>query len=298
MMRARTGYPTRLLRFARLLLHLAFALVRTAFIYTRVDKERQFQMAARWSRQLLRILNVRLKPTGEPPDFSRGNVLFVGNHVSWLDVFALMAVRPARFVAKAEVRSWPVAGWLCGRMGTLFIEREKRLDTGRISRVIREALAIGDRVAVFPEGTTTDGTSLRHFHTSLLEPAVMADAMLYPVAFRYCFEDGSLSTAPAYVDDMTFMDSIRAILAEPAIYMEINFLEPVRVDGRNRRELTRLVERLIADALQLEVAHRQPGTPGGLPGAPPRADRPRSSPNPPPADLPEGADPALPNARK
>lgn len=298
MTRAHTGYLTRLVRFLRLLLHLASALTQAAFIYPRVDKRRQFQMAARWSRQLLRLLNVHLEVIGEPPDSSLHNILFAGNHISWLDVFVLMAVCPARFVAKAEVRDWPVIGWLTKQVGTLFIERTKLLDTGRIARSVEEALAAGDRVAIFPEGTTTDGTRLRHFHTSLLEPAVTANAMLYPLAFRYCLDDGSITTAPAYIDDMTLVDSFLAIFAQPVIRAEIRFLDRIPAEGRNRRELTRLVERLIAETLRLEVAHRQPGKPGGLPGARPKADRPRSSLNPPPEDLPEAAGRALPSAHK
>ncbi|MBI2313594.1 MAG: 1-acyl-sn-glycerol-3-phosphate acyltransferase [Betaproteobacteria bacterium] len=222
-------------------------------------------MVREWSSQLLAILHVRLRVEGAPP---AGPVLLVSNHISWLDIFVLDAVCATRFVAKVEVRSWPVIGWLCARAGTLFIERERRHDTGRASRTMLAALEAGDAVAVYPEGTTTDGTWLRHFHTSLLQPAVATGAAVRPATIRYLEADGRIAVAPAYVDDLTIWDSLLNIVAMPEIHAVMTFLPPIPAAGKNRRELTRAAEEAIASALSLAAPRRPPGTPGGPPAAP------------------------------
>lgn len=236
-------------------------------------------MLRRWSFKLLSILNVRLRVEGAPPPAS-GAVLVVANHVSWLEIFLLFTVLRMRFVAKAEVRSWPLIGWLCLRTGNLFIERERRQATGRVNQSMTAALKAGDAVGVFPEGTTTDGAWLRHFHASLLQPAVLAGAPVYPVALRYHDGCGEISTAPAYVDDLSFWDSVKNILAAPEIHAVLHFLPPIPSAGRNRRELARLAEEAIAGALSLEVRHRPPETPGGPKAATPTIPRPTGSPSP------------------
>jgi 1-acyl-sn-glycerol-3-phosphate acyltransferase len=184
--------------------------------------------------------------------------MLAANHISWLDVYSLQTVCPARFVAKAEIRDWPLLGWLSRNAGTLFIERSKRSDTARINRHISEALAIGDRVAVFPEGTTGDGKALMHFHASLLQPAITVGAMLYPVAIRYTNRAGELSTAAPYVN-ISMMESLRRVLREPWINVELIFGSPISSNGKNRRELARDAEHAIASALSLPVPHKAPG---------------------------------------
>ena len=103
--------------------------------------------------RLLDILCVRLFLHGKPPAYETRPLMLVANHVSWLDIFAINAIVPVRFVAKSEVRSWPFIGWLCARAGTLFIRRARPHDTARINDVVAKALRAGDVFAVFPEGT-------------------------------------------------------------------------------------------------------------------------------------------------
>jgi 1-acyl-sn-glycerol-3-phosphate acyltransferase len=190
--------------------------------------------------------------------------MLAANHVSWLDVYALISVCPARFVAKSEIRNWPLLGWLSQNAGTLFIERTKRSDTARINQDINNALTIGDRVAVFPEGTTSDGTVLRHFHASLLQPAVIDETWLYPVAVRYHDSTGQISQAAAYVE-VSLLGSLQQILRQPWIEVELIFSDPVNSVGKNRRELARFAEHAIATALSLPVPHKLPGKLPGLP---------------------------------
>ncbi len=250
-------------RLFRLALHLAEG-VATAFLAFPFLPARGREWLIRaWSRRLLRILGVRLVVEGALPE--GGNVMVVSNHVSWVDIFLLLAIRPLRFVSKADVRGWPVVGWLVAQAGTLFLERGKRSDAARVNRHIGDVLAAGGRVAFFPEGTTTDGGEVRHFHASLLEPAVLAHATVQPVALRYRRTDGRPSRAPAYDGDITLMQTLEAMAAERAVVAEVRFLPPLTSAGHGRRELAQQAERAIRASLDLAAPHRAPGTPADPP---------------------------------
>ena len=244
-------------RAIRLLLHIISGLVQSA-LYPHVSQPVQERMVQKWSVRLLAILCIRLRLSGTLPDAKDQPIMLVANHVSWLDVYSLNSVCPARFVAKSEIRNWPLFGWFSRNVGTLFIERAKRRDTARINQDIGNALTLGDRVSVFPEGTTGDGTKLQHFHASLLQPAVSVEAILYPVAIRYHDASGEVSKAAVYVN-VSLLDSLRQILKQPWIDVELIFSDPIDSRGKNRRELARSTERAIANALSLPIPHKVPG---------------------------------------
>ena len=261
------GFLIRLWRLTQLALHVLTGLIKAALLLPWVNRTRRTGMIHLWAIRLLDILHVRLSVKGLRPDVSTTNVMFIANHVSWLDIYLLMAVCPARFVSKSEVRTWPVIGWLTAQVGTLFIERARRHDTARSSREVVDALNQGDNVAVFPEGTTSDGTLLLPFHASLLQSVINSQAQLWPVALRYVHRDGTVNVAPAYAGDMSLLDSLRSILAEPEIMAEMTYLEPLPIQGRSRRELAALAEMAIANALNLPVPCRKSGKSADLPAA-------------------------------
>lgn len=242
---------TRAFRFVRLILHIIFGLLQS-FALPYVSTARQNQITYNWAQKFLRILKVKLSFGGILPVCHQRGVILVANHISWLDIVVILAVCPVRFVAKAEIGTWPVLGRLCRNAGTLFIEREKRNDTLRINQQISSVLKTGYSVVIFPEGTTGDGDVLLHFHASLLQPAVTAQALLYPVAIRYSHRDGSRNLNVAYVS-VTILQSLMKILAEPEIQVELIFKEPVSGVDKNRRELARLAEKSIAQALSLNI---------------------------------------------
>ncbi len=259
-----TSKLTRIFRASRLILHIISGLVQSAF-YPHVGQPAQKRMAQKWSAGLLNILSVRLRYSGDLPVDKTKPVMLVANHVSWLDVYSLITICPSRFVAKSEIRTWPLLGWLSQNVGTLFIERAKRKDTARINQDIGNALTTGDWVAVFPEGTTGDGTILRHFHASLLQSAVAVEASLYPVAIRYHDASGEISKAAVYVS-VSLLESLRQILQQPWIDVELIFSDPVNSSGKNRRELARSTEKAIANSLSLPLPqHKVPGKPSYLP---------------------------------
>jgi len=201
------------------------------------------------------------------------NVIVVANHVSWLDIFALHAAGPVRFIAKAEIERWPVLGRLVGGVGTLFIERARRHDTHRVNQEVAKALDAGDIVAVFPEATTSDGTSVLPFKGSLLQPIVDAAGAVQPVAIRYRTLTGLRSTVPAYVDDVTFVGSFWRVSGAAELVVDIVAAKPLPAQGKHRREL--------AQQARVEwfaqLSHRHAVSPPPVPGDGARL-RPRAQP--------------------
>lgn len=275
--------PRRIARLARLLLHFVRGrrIVRTRF--AQLDDTGQDAEIAQWSQQLLALLGIEVELHGER-DARPARCMVVANHLSWLDIFVIHAHRPGVFVAKAEIRDWPLLGALVRDVGTLFIERGSRTDARRANERITATLTAGRAVAVFPEGSTTTGHCVAHFHAALLQPAIDAQAALLPVGLWYRTLTGEQALAALYVDDMSFMQSLWRIVAQPGLIAELHFTSPLATQGANRRTLARNAEAAIAHALNLPLPHRHTETPGDLPAAPRSVARPIHSPYPDPAD--------------
>jgi 1-acyl-sn-glycerol-3-phosphate acyltransferase len=274
-----TSGLVRAYRLIRLSVHLVYGCAVAGIVFPFVDGQRQLRIIKRWSRQVLAILAIRLHVTGRPPGGRQPTVL-VANHVSWLDIWVIHAVSPVRFVAKSDVRRWPVIGWLVARSGTIFIERSKRHDTARTNRTIVDTLNRGERVGIFPEGTTTDGTYLRAFHASLFQPALGAGARVVAAGIRYPMRDGSPNPDAAYAGDRSLMESLRLILSHRSMRAELIFAGEIEISGKTRREIAHDCEQLIARALHLPAPGRRSGTASDPPGAAPSDGGPTDSPYP------------------
>lgn len=173
-----------------------------------------------WSARLVRCLGVELQIRGDG-DVAPG-CLLVANHVSWLDIFLINAAWPAAFISKAEVRQWPLFGWLATKSETVFLHRGSRGHAKVVNGKIAALLGEGQYVALFPEGTTTDGRSLHNFHGALLQPAIDAGAPIQPLAIAYRLPDGRFTRAPAYDGDVSLGECLRAIVAERRIVARID----------------------------------------------------------------------------
>ncbi|QDQ26356.1 1-acyl-sn-glycerol-3-phosphate acyltransferase [Chitinimonas arctica] len=224
-------------RFARLTLHLLTGLLEATVFFPRRNAMGRARAIVRWSSRLCRILGVEVRVHGSPPGLMPHNTILVANHISWLDIFVMNSSTPSRFVAKAEVRDWPVAGWIAHRTGTLFVTRERRHDTVRVNRLISAALTGGDCIAVFPEGSTTEGDDVANFNASLLQPAIEAAAQVIPVALCYYDRDGHRSKAAAYVGEMSLLESLLLLVAEPGLTAELSYCPSLAAGEWNRREL-------------------------------------------------------------
>lgn len=238
-------------------------------LFPRASAARRRALVGWWAGKLIRIMGVSVQLEGDPPAAGAAGTIVAANHVSWMDIFAVQSVRPARFVAKSEVRDWPVAGWIAERSGTLFIRRGQRRDAARINDIVHAALAAGDCVGIFPEGTTTEGDALLKFHASLFEPAVANGAHVHPCAIRYEHADGSICRALAYVGEISFMQSLGLAIRQRGVVARLRFAPPLDAAGSSRRALAATAHARIATLLGLSAADTQPRTSGDPPAAPP-----------------------------
>lgn len=219
-----------------------------------------------WSTGVLRVLHVRAQLLCAQPVPTNGVLL--SNHVSWLDIIVLNALLPSRFVAKQEVRKWPVFGWLARQAGTVFVHRDRRMETGVMNDQLAELIRHGERLAIFPEGTTTEGEFVLPFRSALLDCAVKTECAVYPVAVRYRTADDTLDKLPAFVGDDTLGASLWRIFGQPELHVEVTIGKPLRA-GSHRRELAAEAHAAVTDLLrQAEVRRRQPVT--APEGPPPR----------------------------
>lgn len=251
----------RWLRAIRVGLHLVQGFLTALILFPILGQPARNRLIRSWSAKLLAILNIRLTLRGAIPQRGSQGTLFAANHISWLDIYLLNALHPLRFVSKAEVRAWPLVGFLAAKAGTLFIERSRRHDTVRANRAIESALRDGDYIALFPEGTTSDGSRIEHFHASLLQPAIDADVPVQAVAIAYFGENGEIDTAPAYIGDLSFGDSLKQILRRPVIHAQLHFVAALAPRGKDRRQLAGALHNSITNALRPACAC------GDLPGA-------------------------------
>ncbi len=203
----------------------------------------------RWAQRMLALMGVRLEVRGTPPAY--GPMLLVCNHLSWLDILAIHAARHVRFVSKAGVRRWPLIGTLSDGAGSLYIERERRRDSLRVVHHMAEALRDGDLIAVFPEGTTSDGRGLLPFHANLLQAAITSGAPVQPMALRFIDAmTGKNSQAPRYIGDDNLMASLWQTLKTPSLVAIVSFGEVQTSGGRDRRAWA---EALHSDVLALRA---------------------------------------------
>ena len=227
-------------------MHALYGAAICALVFPFLAPARRMQIVGRWSAQLLTVLGIRLQSNGVG---RTGPVLFVANHVSWLDILAINAVHPARFVSKADVRHWPVMGWMVACGGTLFIERERKRDALRVVHQVAQALKAGETVAVFPEGTTSDGHVLLPFHANLLQAAIATEVPVQPVALRYSDKRNAISPAAAYVGDTSLAQSAWWIVCAEGLQVSVQMLLPEGTRHLERRALAERLQAQIGSAL-------------------------------------------------
>lgn len=221
-------------RLGRGVLHALAGLGIILFVFPRRAEAQRHAHVQAWALQMLALLGVRLELHGQPP--RTGPVLLVANHISWLDILVMHAARHCRFVAKAEVRRWPLIGTLASGAGTLYIERESRRDAMRVVHHMADSLKRGEIVAVFPEGTTSDGLDLLPFHGNLIQAAISADAPAQPVALSFIdSRTGRTSLAPCYIGNDTLVESLWRTLGGPPLTAVVRYGTPQKAEGRGRR---------------------------------------------------------------
>ena len=207
-----------------------FALLHRLHLNSAMDRRQRWTQF--FMKRLSNALPFQVTVVGERPATP---MLWVSNHVSWTDIALLGQLTPLSFLSKAEVRSWPVAGWLADQAGSLFIRRGAG-DSQTIREQMSRHLQQQHPLLMFPEGTTTDGRSVRTFHGRLLSAAIDSDVPLQPVAIRYLRNGESDPIAP-FIGDDDLLSHLLRLFAHEQAQVEIHLLEPIACEQQERAML-------------------------------------------------------------
>ncbi|CAL93471.1 lysophospholipid acyltransferase family protein [Azoarcus olearius] len=220
----------------RLALHILQGVLTIALLYPFCAPARQRNLRQRWSRRLLRTVGVEVRIEGAAV---APGALLVANHISWLDIYAINSLTPSAFVSKAEVRDWPVIGWLAARSETVFLRRGSRGHARIINGEIAALLDAGRNVAIFPEGTTSDGNRVLPFHAALLQAAVESAHPVQPVAVSYHDADGRRTTAAAYDGELSLGACLGNIVSHRRLQVRIRVGAAIDTAGADRKTVCR-----------------------------------------------------------
>jgi 1-acyl-sn-glycerol-3-phosphate acyltransferase len=196
-------------------------------IYPLVSLPVRCAMNHYWSRALLFICGVKVRVLGQP--VMDGSALWVANHVSWVDIFVLSSVRCVAFIAKSEIRRWPVIGWIVARAGTVFIQRGQRHAIREVGEQMNTRFAQGEVLGLFPEGTTSGGMDVAPFHSSLFDPAIRARVSVQPIALRF-FHRGRRSDYVSFVGEQNLVQNLWVLLGATGIWVEADFLPMLTIE--------------------------------------------------------------------
>ncbi len=236
----RAGRPSRVSRWLacwrllRAVIHALHGGLICAVVFPFLDEEARRRRVGWWSRRMLTVMGIRLETVGA---LQPAPVLLLANHVSWLDILAIDAWRPVRFVSKADVRKWPLLGFMVACGGTLFIERERKRDALRVVHQMAEALRAGASVAVFPEGTTGAGPLLLPFHANLLQAALSTEVAVQPIALRYADRSTAFSAAPLYLGETSLLESVWQVASADGLLAHVTALPSMNAGSADRREM-------------------------------------------------------------
>lgn len=235
-------------RLIRLVAHVLSGLWLVAWRFPRQSTTQKSEQIQAWAQSLLKLIAIEVEVSGVLPQ--QGPMLLVANHISWLDIVLMLATSHCRFVAKSEIARWPLLGRLTRAAGTLFIARDSPRDALRVVHHMAQELQAGGLLAVFPEGTTSNGLQLLPFHANLLQAALSAHAPVQPVALRFVdTHSGKPSLAPCYIDDDSLLDSVWRTLRAPGLRASVQFGEVQTADGRDRRAWAADLRHTIGQAL-------------------------------------------------
>jgi 1-acyl-sn-glycerol-3-phosphate acyltransferase len=243
------------LRLALCGFHVLVCLVKSMVLFPRLTPKAHMQEVGLFSRRLMHALGVQVHSQGSPQAWP---VMLVANHISWLDIFAVNAVHPARFIAKAQLQNLPILGRLVACGGTLFLARERKRDAMRMVQQVAVELGLGHAIAVFPEGTTSDGIGLLPFYPNMVQAAVQAQVPVQALALRYGDEAHVVSLVAAYVGDVSLLGSVWAIARAKNLKVTVKILPAHSALGQSRHTLCAQLRDEIAAALGIQTC---PATP-------------------------------------
>jgi len=243
-----TPTPIRIWVWCQIGIHVICGVCTLSFLFpflSRRDKDRKIQ---EWSKYLLKIFHIELVVQGAGL-LHHAPHLIASNHISWIDIHVINAFQPIRFVAKSEVAGWPIFGWMAKQLGTVFIRRDNARNARQVVSQMADALKT-ESICIFPEGTSTDGTTVLPFKPNLFESAILAQRPVFPVAIQYLSKvTGERSESTAFIGDMGLLESMSNMMKNRSLVAKITIMEPYLSDSQNP-----LDRKLLANGCQEAIA--------------------------------------------
>jgi lyso-ornithine lipid O-acyltransferase len=231
-------------------------IIRGLLTYRRTTLDAR-NVQARWlhrmCRRVLRIFGVHSSVIGSVPTCG----LLVANHLSYLDIILLASFTPCVFVAKSDVKGWPLLGWFARMAGTVFVNRRSRYDAVRANEMIRPALRDGALVVLFPEGTSSDGATVLPFRSSLLETAIDECTPITAAALHYKLAGGDAGTEVCYWGNHTLVPHLLNLFSKRSVRAHVAFSEVANA-CHDRKELARQLHDEVS-RLQSELRYSSAG---------------------------------------
>ncbi len=240
-----------ILIWVRVFIHVLAGVFTLSFLFPFIGRTQKDRKIKLWSKRLLRIFNLKLVATGLE-QVTTSPALFAANHISWLDIHAINACKPIRFVAKSEVKSWPIFGWMAKQLGTVFIRRDSTRHARKVVEQVAGVLKT-ESICIFPEGTSTNGAQVLPFKSNLFESALIAKCPIYPLSIRYIDQKtGLLTDSPAFVGDMGLLQSMSRVIGSRGLTVHLEFLIPyceTDSGGAGRKAVAAYCQESIAQTL-------------------------------------------------
>ena len=235
----------------KIILHIALV-VPLCLLILISTKNQQERIIRFWCKRLLAIFEINVEVKGlETYLANQKKYLMVANHISWMDIIVIQSIKPCIFVAKSDVASWPLFGWVAQMTGTIFIKRDKISDIKKALKKMKRRL-IKRSVCIFPEGTSSNGRYLLPFKSNLFQSSVDTQKSILPLCLRY-EQKNTYTDKTAFVDDMSLLDSIVKIKQEKDIWVIVEVLQPIR-PRYNRKELASYTQEIIRNNLSQNLS--------------------------------------------
>ena len=223
-----------------------------SFVFPFLDRKSKDRKTQDWAKRLLKIFGLRVV-VQNPEILPKTTYLLASNHISWIDIHVINSFRPIRFVAKSEVASWPIFGWMAKHLGTVFIRRDSSRHARQVVGQMAEVLQT-ECICIFPEGTSTAGEIVLPFRPNLFESAVVSNTPVYSLAIRYVSNRTGLKTdIPAFIGDMGLLESMSRILKNRNLTAQLRFIAPpqgIPAQEMDRKQLALYSQEAIAGAIE------------------------------------------------
>lgn len=234
-------------------LHVLRGALTLSCLFPFIADQKKEEHIQRWSRRLLSIFNIQFRVKGVEL-LPKTSYLLASNHISWLDIHAINAFQPIRFVAKSEVASWPVFGWMAKQLRTVFIRRDSARHARQVVSQVAEILKV-ESICIFPEGTSTIGDDVLVFKPNLFESAAVANVHVYPLAIQYLSSiTGKRSYSPAFIGEMGLLESMAKVVQNRHLIVELCVLPHLAITANgampDRKDLAQYSQEAISHLLQ------------------------------------------------